>query len=116
MGGAVPAWQTGTGAATAHPVTANRRVSPGQSSGPQRLNDILRRDHLRLAWKEALGEKVVDLISGRSQSAQRLDDCAFQHQALDASALALAEGAFGRNADLFDTRLTWRGLETGDQF
>ena len=51
----------------------------------------------------------------RCQGIQGLDHFAFEHDALDPSALALAEGPFGGDSDLVDTRLPGSGFEAVDQ-
>src|SRR5712691_6404038 len=48
---------------TCSSVSPQRRAAMlcGAASGCQRLDDIAGRDYLRLAWKDALGQEVVDV-------------------------------------------------------
>ena len=44
-----------------------------------------------------------------------LDDCAVEHEALDAATRALTEGTLRRNANLLDPWLPGCGFEIGDE-
>jgi hypothetical protein len=56
------------------------------------------------------------VISGCAKGVQCLDDCAVEHEALDAATRALTEGTLRRNANLLDPWLPGCGFEIGDEF
>jgi hypothetical protein len=58
--------------------------------------------------------ELLKVLSGCSKGMQCPDDCAVEHDALDAAALTLTEGTLRRNANLLDPWLPWGSFEAAD--